>query len=334
MYLIYDLIIYGEKLTLNIRIGTRGSKLAMVQTNYVNELLKKEIKNQDNDNDIGTEIIKIKTVGDKDQNKKLADLGIGVFTKEIDKSMLLNETDIAVHSLKDVPTLWSDELIIRSVPPRESHNDLLIWKKDKELNVFQDDIIVGTSSIRRAAFLEVRYPNLKVKLLRGNVQTRMKKLEEEEYDAIIMAEAGLNRLKVSLENYNYEVLDMLPAPAQGAIGIATRKADKEINEVVELLDDKKTHIEVLAERSALKEYGGGCQAPFGALAVYDTEENVLSLTCDLVFEAKGKKVLVSKESFVYCDVDDFEKGIELGKSLGKLLKDNENEVLGIRPSQE
>ncbi|MBP2143575.1 hydroxymethylbilane synthase [Methanococcus voltae] len=321
-------------MTLNIRIGTRGSKLAMVQTNYVNELLKKEIKNQDNDNDIGTEIIKIKTVGDKDQNKKLADLGIGVFTKEIDKSMLLNETDIAVHSLKDVPTLWSDELIIRSVPPRESHNDLLIWKKDKELNVFQDDIIVGTSSIRRAAFLEVRYPNLKVKLLRGNVQTRMKKLEEEEYDAIIMAEAGLNRLKVSLENYNYEVLDMLPAPAQGAIGIATRKADKEINEVVELLDDKKTHIEVLAERSALKEYGGGCQAPFGALAVYDTEENVLSLTCDLVFEAKGKKVLVSKESFVYCDVDDFEKGIELGKSLGKLLKDNENEVLGIRPSQE
>ncbi|MBP2201538.1 hydroxymethylbilane synthase [Methanococcus voltae] len=325
-------------MALNIRIGTRGSKLAMVQTDYVNELLKKEIKNQDtkiqgNNDDITTEIIKIKTVGDKDQNKKLADLGIGVFTKEIDKSMLLNETDIAVHSLKDVPTLWSDELIIRSVPPRESHNDLLIWKKDRELNVFQDDIIVGTSSIRRAAFLEVRYPNLKVKLLRGNVQTRMKKLEEEEYDAIIMAEAGLNRLNVSLENYNYEVLDMLPAPAQGAIGIATRKADKEINEIVKLLDDKKTHIEVLAERSALKEYGGGCQAPFGALAVYDTEENVLSLTCDLVFEAKGKKVLVSKESFVYCDVDDFEKGMDLGKSLGKLLKDNENEILGIRPSQ-
>ncbi|MCS3901111.1 hydroxymethylbilane synthase [Methanococcus voltae] len=313
-------------MTLTIRIGTRGSKLAMVQTNYVNEILNKEIQTN---KDIDTEIIKIKTVGDKDQNKKLVDLGLGVFTKEIDKSMLLNETDIAVHSLKDVPTLWSDELIIKAVPPRESYNDLLIWKKNRKLNVFQDDIVVGTSSIRRAAFLEIRYPNLDVKLLRGNVQTRLKKLDDEEYDAIIMAEAGLNRLNINLEDYNYEVLNMLPAPAQGAIGIATRKADEEINEIVELLDDKKTHLEVLAERNALKEYGGGCQAPFGALAVYDEEENVLSLTCDLVFEANGKNVLVSKEGFVYCDIDDFEKAADLGKNLGKLLKSYENEVLGI-----
>jgi len=285
----------------------------MIQTEYIAGLL--------NELGVETEIIVIKTTGDKDQNKKLADLGIGVFTKELDNKMLENEIDIAVHSLKDVPTLWSDDLQITATPKRESPDDLLIWKKNRTFNIEYDEVTVGTSSIRRAAFLELSNPNLKVKLLRGNVATRIEKLRNGEYDAIIMAKAGLVRQEIDLSEFEYKKLEILPAPAQGVIGVASRKDDKEINEILEKICDKKTYIEAVAERWSLKQYGGGCQAPFGAFALYDVEEGILALKCELVEELHGKKVSISKEGFIYCGVNDVELSKELGKRVGQSFKE-------------
>lgn len=287
----------------------------MIQTEYIAGLL--------NELGVETEIIVIKTTGDKDQNKKLADLGIGVFTKELDNKMLENEIDIAVHSLKDVPTLWSDDLQITATPKRESPDDLLIWKKNSTFNIEYDEVTVGTSSIRRAAFLELSNPNLKVKLLRGNVATRIEKLRNDEYDAIIMAKAGLVRQEIDLSEFEYKKLEILPAPAQGVIGVASRKDDKEINEILEKICDKKTFIEAVAERWSLKQYGGGCQAPFGAFALYDIEEGILALKCELVEELHGKKVSISKEGFIYCRVNDVELSKELGKRVGKSFKETD-----------
>jgi hydroxymethylbilane synthase len=300
---------------LKLRIGTRGSKLAMIQTKYIASLL--------NELGVETEIIIIKTTGDKDQNKKLADLGIGVFTKELDNKMLENEIDIAVHSLKDVPTLWSDELQITATPKRESPDDLILWNKNSNFNIEYDELIVGTSSIRRTAFLELSNPNLKVKLLRGNVATRIDKLRNNEYDGIIMAKAGLIRQGIDLSDFNYEKLEILPAPAQGVIGVASRKKDYEINEILEKINDKKTYLEAVAERWSLKEYGGGCQAPFGAFAFYDFDEGILTLKCDLVKEIHGKKISISKEGFVYCNVNDVELSKDLGKRVGLSFKESD-----------
>ncbi|GAA0128491.1 hydroxymethylbilane synthase [Methanococcus maripaludis] len=300
---------------MKLRIGTRGSTLAMVQTEYIAGLL--------NDLDIETEIIIVKTTGDKDQNKKLADLGIGVFTKELDNKMLENEIDIAVHSLKDVPTLWSEELQITATPKRESPDDIIIWRKDCDFDIEHDELNVGTSSIRRTSFLQFTNPNLTPKLLRGNVATRINKLRNGEYDTIVMAKAGLVRQGIDLSEFNYKKLDILPAPAQGVIGVASRKADTKINQILEKICDKKTYIEATAERWALKEYGGGCQAPFGAFAVYDTEEGILNLRCELVDEQGTIKRVKSNEGFVICTTDDVELSKELGARVGALFKEIE-----------
>lgn len=312
---------------MKIVIGTRGSKLALAQTHYIEGLLR-EIG-------VDVEVKIVKTTGDKVQDKKLSELGIGVFTKELDLKMLNNEVDIAVHSLKDVPTVWNENLTISATPPRESYHDLILWKKENEFDIEHDELIVGTSSIRRTEFLSIKYPNLKIKLLRGNVDTRLRKLKEGQYDAIIIAEAGLRRLKIDLSEFNYMKLDILPAPAQGVIGVASRKDDKEINEILQKINDKKTYLEATAERWALREYGGGCQAPFGALANYDEENEILNLRCELAKEenqtksegfcnsslrSDRQKVVISKEGFVYCSVDKIDFAKKIGEEVGKALK--------------
>ena len=298
---------------MKIVIGTRGSKLALAQTCQVADLLKNE--------GVETEIKIIKTVGDKVQNKKLSELGIGVFTKELDLAMLNDEVDIAVHSLKDVPTVWNENLIIAATPKRESYYDLIIWNKDNEkIEEFlngKEKIVVGTSSIRRKEFLKIMYPNIEIKLLRGNVDTRLNKLRNREYDAIILAEAGIRRLKINLnEEFNFKRLDILPSPAQGAIGIAARKDDEEIIDILKKINDKKTFLEVTAERFALREYGGGCQAPFGALAKYDEKLERLELECAVVEDGKIKK----ERKEICCGIDDVECAKKLGMDVGMLLK--------------
>lgn len=303
---------------MKIIIGTRGSKLALTQTNYIKALLENLNEN------IDIEVKIVKTTGDKDQSSKLSELGLGVFTKELDLKMLNNEIDIAVHSLKDVPTVWNENLTIASTPKRESYADLILWNKEDNINIEkcnkEDNIIVGTSSIRRQEFLKIKYPNLKTKLLRGNVDTRLNKLRNKEYDAIILAEAGLNRLKIDLSDFNYERLNILPAPAQGVVGVASRKDNKEVISILQKINHQKTFLEAIAERYALREYGGGCQAPFGALAIYDIKNNELYLKCDAVHELDGKNIIVSKEGKIQCGIKDINLAKDMGIKLGNEIK--------------
>ncbi len=298
---------------MEIIIGTRGSKLALTQTNFVKSLLENLNEN------ISVSIKIIKTTGDKDQSTKLSNLGLGVFTKELDLKMLNGEIDIAVHSLKDVPTVWNENLSIVATPKRESYHDLLIWNKEDNININKDNLIIGTSSIRRQAFLNIKYPNLKTKLLRGNVDTRLNKLKNKEYNGIILAEAGLNRLKIDLSQFNYLRLPILPAPAQGIVGIASLKDNKKIINILKKINCGETYLTGIAERWALREYGGGCQAPFGALATYNKNNNILNLRCEVVTD--NNKIISCENSIKCKNINDINSGRLLGENIGKYIKE-------------
>ncbi|NPA62599.1 MAG: hydroxymethylbilane synthase [Methanococci archaeon] len=294
-----------------LRIGTRGSKLALYQANKVAELLK----------NLGyeVEIIIKKTTGDKILDKKLSEIGMGVFTKELDLALMNNEIDIAVHSFKDVPTIWNENLMIGAVLERDSYYDLIIWNKNKDLDL-DKEITVGTSSIRRRSFLKAMYPNIKFKLLRGNVDTRLKKLKEGQYDAIVLSEAGIIRLNIDLSDFNYRRLDITPSPAQGVIAVACRREDNKIKEILEKINHKKTFLECLCERTALNEFGGGCSVPFGALSIYDEDKKILTLKATVFLNGKLKHA----SGKINCEIDDLDSAITLGKTIGKRLKDLEN----------
>ncbi|XRO75143.1 hydroxymethylbilane synthase [Methanocaldococcus sp. 28A] len=290
-----------------IRIGTRGSKLALYQANKVAEKLK----------NLGYEVeIKIiKTTGDKILNKKLSDIGIGVFTKELDLAMLNNEIDIAVHSLKDIPTIWNENLMVGAVLERDSYYDLLIWNKDIDFDE-NSEIVIGTSSLRRRAFLKFIYKNAKFELLRGNVDTRLRKLKDGLYDAIVLSEAGIIRLGINLDDFNYKRLNILPAPAQGIIAVACKRDDKEMRNILKEINHEKTYLESTCERTALNEFGGGCSVPFGALAIYDEKNKTLKLNAGVVINDELKKAFGE----IKCKIDDVDKAIELGKKIGIKLK--------------
>ena len=290
-----------------IRIGTRGSKLALYQANKVADLLKNLGYN--------VEIKIIKTTGDRVLNKKLSEIGIGVFTKELDLAMLNDEIDIAVHSLKDIPTIWNENLMVGSVLERDSYYDLLIWNKDVEFDE-NSEIVIGTSSLRRRAFLRFIYPNAKFELLRGNVDTRLRKLKEGLYDAIVLSEAGIVRLGISLEDFNYKRLDILPAPAQGIIAVACKRDDKEMIEILREINHEKTYLESICERTALNEFGGGCSVPFGALAIYDEKNGTLKLDASVVINNELKKA----SGKIKCNIGEIDRAIELGKATGEKLK--------------
>lgn len=293
-----------------IRIGTRGSKLALYQANKVAEML----KNLGYD----VEVKIIKTTGDRVLNKKLSDIGIGVFTKELDLAMLNNEIDIAVHSLKDIPTIWNENLMVGAVLERDSYYDLLIWNKGKDIDFDEDsEVVIGTSSLRRRAFLKFIYPNAKFELLRGNVDTRLRKLREGFYDAIVLSEAGIIRLGINLDDYfRYKRLNILPAPAQGIIAVACRRDDKKMREILKNINHKKTYLESLCERTALNEFGGGCSVPFGALAFYDGKNELLKLKAGVVINDELKEA----SGEIECGIDEIDKAVELGKKIGLKLK--------------
>ncbi|XRO77500.1 hydroxymethylbilane synthase [Methanocaldococcus sp. 10A] len=290
-----------------IRIGTRGSKLALYQANKVVEML----KNLGYD----VEIKIIKTTGDRVLDKKLSDIGIGVFTKELDLAMLNNEIDMAVHSLKDIPTIWNENLMVGAVLERDSYYDLLIWNKDIDFDE-NSEIVIGTSSLRRRAFLKFIYTNAKFELLRGNVDTRLRKLKDGLYDAIVLSEAGIMRLGINLDDFNYKRLDILPAPAQGIIAVACKRDDKEMRNILKEINHEKTYLESTCERTALNEFGGGCSVPFGALAIYDEKNKTLKLDAGVVINDELKKTFGE----IKCKIDDVDKAIELGKKIGIKLK--------------
>lgn len=249
-----------------IRIGTRGSDLALWQANHVADLLGRE----------NTEIIIIKTQGDKIQNVSFDKMeGKGFFTKEIEEALLSNKIDLAVHSLKDLPTEDVPGLIIAAVPERGNFHDMLIihphaYKDKPGLKVLPGSVI-GTSSMRRLAQIKNLDSSIKIEPLRGNVNTRLRKLDEKQFDAIVMAKAGAERVNLDLGKYMTQVLTediFVPAPAQGALGLQVRADDFAVFDVVKKLSHQPTEILVKAERTFLKHFGGGCHVPIGAIASY------------------------------------------------------------------
>jgi hydroxymethylbilane synthase len=271
---------FTDKLT----IGTRGSPLALWQAHWIKYQL------ESIHTDLTVDLIKIKTSGDKIQDVPLAKVGgKGLFTKEIEESMLRYETDIAVHSMKDVPVQFPPSLTISVVTEREDPRDALISRKGLKLDDLPRGAKVGTGSFRRTTQLLHYRPDLEVVPMRGNVQTRLDKLESEGLDAIILAAAGLIRLEMAEHITEYiEPEIMLPGGGQGAVGIESRKEDLPTMNRIFPLDHEETHRALEAERSFLTRLEGGCQVPIGVYATI--EGNILHLR-GLVGSLDGKQVL-------------------------------------------
>src|SRR4051812_15000219 len=244
-----------------LRIGTRGSPLALWQADHVADRLRPLVAPR------AVELIHVQTEGDRDQSASLAHIGgRGVFTKEIERALLDGRVDVAVHSLKDLPTQPVDGLALAAVPPRGPSGDVLVATGVKRFDDLPPNARVATGSLRRRAQLLHRRPDLRLADIRGNVETRLRKLRDEGYDALVLAEAGLERL--GLAGVVTEVLDpawMLPAVGQGALGLECRSDDAETLRLLAALDDPATRAAVEAERALLFHLGGGCQVPLGAL---------------------------------------------------------------------
>ncbi|WP_027723151.1 hydroxymethylbilane synthase [Maridesulfovibrio zosterae] len=243
-----------------ITIATRGSKLALWQANHISDLLREEYPG------IEVQLLKIKTKGDKILDVPLAKVGgKGLFVKEIEEALLDKKADLAVHSMKDVPTELPEGLEVGIIPERESETDTLLSVKYDSLSDLPAGAVVGTSSLRRQSQLLTLRDDLKIESLRGNLDTRVRKLLDGEFDAIVVATAGLNRLGLSAPKS--EVLGpptFLPAVAQGALGIEYRIDDTEIQDILTFLHDGVTARQVKAERGFLTGLDGGCQVPIAA----------------------------------------------------------------------
>jgi len=245
----------NEKL---LRIGTRGSKLALVQANMVASLLRAK--------GAACEIVTVKTTGDRIQDRPLADAGgKGLFVKELEDALLDERIDLAVHSMKDVPVDLPAGLAITALLPREDPRDVFVSNKASTLAGLPSGARSGTSSVRRHAQVARVWPDLEIVLLRGNVDTRLAKLDAGEIDGMLLALAGLKRL--GLEDRATQMLDgFLPALAQGAIGIEIRETDTNTREIVTQLNDKNTEIALACERAFQKALGGSCRSPMAGLA--------------------------------------------------------------------
>ncbi|MEH7094736.1 hydroxymethylbilane synthase [Neobacillus vireti] len=255
-----------------IIVGSRRSKLALTQTNWVIDQLKQLNPNFE------FEVKEIVTKGDKIQDVTLSKVGgKGLFVKEIEQAMLDKEIDMAVHSMKDMPAVLPEGLTIGCIPFREDHRDALISKDHVKLNDLKPGAIIGTSSLRRSAQLLAQRPDLEIKWIRGNVDTRLEKLESGEYDAIILAAAGLSRLGWAKEVVT-EFIDAdicVPAVGQGALSIECREDDQDLLDLFEKFTCKKTEKAVRAERAFLQKMEGGCQVPIAGFAQVDENDEVV-----------------------------------------------------------
>jgi len=283
----------GTKFT--IRIGTRSSRLARWQADWVADQLRNAHP------ELTVELVEIKTQGDRDQDSPLAAIGgIGVFTKEIQRAVLEKRVDLAVHSLKDLPTQQVDGLLLAAVPAREDPADALIAPRFKMLDGLPPSARVGTGSPRRLAQLRFLRPDLEIVSLRGNVETRLRHALEGRLDAVVLACAGLRRL--GLADCITERLDaprFLPAVGQGALGLECRSGDTEVVALIKFLNDSSTYRAVLAERALLAMFQGGCTLPLAAWARdvigAGTERTDATLAIDAAFYSPDgrERVVVS-----------------------------------------
>lgn len=297
-----------------IRIGTRGSDLALWQANYIADLIGRD----------KAEIVIIKTKGDKIQNVSFDKMeGKGFFTKEIEDALLQNRIDLAVHSMKDLPTDDTPGLTITVVTKREDPSDIMLIREERYngenyLPLFEG-ATVGTSSLRRVAQLKNVMDSLNVIPLRGNVPTRVRRLLEGRFDAIILARAGVKRLNIDLSNLKMFILPysfFLPAPSQGALALQIREEDSELSVLLKKHNDEDTEKAVKAERFFLKHFGGGCHIPLGAFAYIENGKIHLS---GVVASVDGKKAV--RDNVVGDDPK------RLGEELAVMLKEKRADKL-------
>lgn len=267
-----------------VRIATRGSLLAVTQTGWVMERLREANPS------ITFEMVTFKTVGDKILNKALSQIGgKGLFTKELEEALLDGRADIAVHSLKDMPTELPAGLQLGCVPQREDPRDVVISADGRSLEELPPGTRVGTSSLRRLAQCRALRPDLEYIPIRGNVETRIRKMEEGQVGAVVMAAAGLHRAGLAHKITQYlEPSAFLPAPGQGALAVEVRAQDAEVRAMVARIHDEAAALEVRAERSFLARLEGGCQVPVGALAT--RKGDMLQLE-GLIAAPDGSKVI-------------------------------------------
>ena len=294
-----------------LRIGTRKSKLALWQANFVKEKLES----------LGckVELVPITTTGDKITSAPLAKIGgKGLFVKEIEEALLRGEIDLAVHSLKDVPMALPKGLTLCAVTERENPYDVLISKDGKKLEELPTGAVVGTSSLRRQVQIKRKRRDLKVEVLRGNVDTRLRKLEEGLYSAIVLAYAGVKRM--GFEKYITQVLeDFIPAVGQGSLAIETREDDLEVQKFVKALDHWESHLRAMCERTFLRELEGGCQVPIGAFSWIEADKIYIK---GFVSDLNGERFIEGVEE------GKVEEYLEVGKRLAqRLLASGGREIL-------
>lgn len=248
-----------------LKVGTRGSKLSIMQTKAVLRDIKSIYS------EVEFKIKTIKTLGDTERNKPLFTIDSkGIFEREIDQAVMKGEVDLAVHSLKDIPILEQTETIIAAIPQRGSRHDVLISKDNVHLSEMPKGATVGTGSLRRLAQIKYLRPDVEVVPIRGNIDTRIRKVKKGEVDAIVVAEAGLERLGLKDKITERFSLDQFPSAAgQGALAVVTRKDNGKVIEVVRVVDKPQTRAEITAERSLVLHLEGGCRVPIGAVGRAD-----------------------------------------------------------------
>jgi hydroxymethylbilane synthase len=300
-----------------LRIGTRGSRLALAQANYTAELLRPLIGAR------AVTLVEVQTTGDQRADAPLSQIGgEGIFTKEIQRSLLAGAVDVAVHSLKDLPTAAVEGLVLAAVPPRGPVQDVLVSRDQRPFDDLPPHSRIGTGSLRRRAQALHRRPDLRVIAIRGNVETRLRKLADGQVDALVLAHAGLERL--GIQNVITEPLSlewMLPAVGQGALGLECRANDSETIALVKQLDHPATHQAVKAERALLASVGGGCLVPLGAAT--EIRGNALSLRA-VVLDSEGKRRIEGRVAGAPSDAE------TLGRTLAeRLLSQGARELLGV-----
>jgi len=289
---------------LKYKIGTRGSLLSLAQTNWVISELKKRSPETE------FEIVTIKTKGDTDARPLFTINQKGIFEKEIDRAVVEKKVDFAVHSLKDVPSELSDDLVLACIPKRESANDIFISKDGSTLQTIKKGSKIGTSSLRRAIQVSRIRPDLIVKPIRGNIETRIRKIDQGEFDAVVLAQAGISRLGLDVKFEKLSTKDFPPSPGQGAIAIVSRKDNHSLIELLKKIEDLDSRYAVEAERTLSIFVDSGCRFPVGALAEKKGDKLILNVT---VYSVDGSKSINVENT------GNFLQAVEIGKQAASEL---------------
>ena len=286
-------------------VGTRGSRLSLAQTNWVISELQKQNPGSE------FEIKTITTKGDTDTRALFTIDQKGIFEKEIDKAVAEKQIDFAVHSLKDVPSDIAKSLTIACIPKREPVNDVFITNDGSNLQTVQSGAVIGTSSLRRAVQISRIRPDVVVKPVRGNIETRINKVTDGKFDGIVLAQAGISRLGLDVKHSVLSTKDFPPSPGQGALAIICRTDDDKTISMLKKIEDKKSRMEIEAERTLSEYVESGCRFPVGALATADSDMLKLSVSA---YSVDGKKAITLEKT------GEIGKPRDLGKEIGEELQ--------------